>query len=101
MIAKATEHAGVVDAQVWEVLRRLYHGPRPQPWDAYVDFAGRELVCTPYDGAYGRAGWVSAWSRSGRGRTISVVRLGTRSTRWRVSRPRSTACTTRCAVGST
>ena len=42
-----------------ELLTTLASGWRPWIGPAFRrDIAGREIVCTPYGGNYGRAGWV-------------------------------------------
>ncbi|HTU19243.1 MAG TPA: hypothetical protein VMG10_14380 [Gemmataceae bacterium] len=46
------------DPAIWETLLRLVNGRSPVSADYRRDFAWRELVCTPYEGCYGVAGWI-------------------------------------------
>jgi hypothetical protein len=46
-----------VERRVCEALVRLYYGKSPSLAQR-KDFMGRQLVCTPYEGRYGVAGWV-------------------------------------------
>lgn len=47
-------------SEVQAVLMRLYHGKSEKKIHpkGKEDFVGRSLVCTPYEGCYGQAGWV-------------------------------------------
>lgn len=47
----------VAEADVKELMERLYYGSKARNSS---DFQERELCCTPFTGAYGRAGWVIA-----------------------------------------
>jgi hypothetical protein len=69
-----TNATATIPSAVWDALYHLYHGKNPAwPSKAKEDFYGRELVCTPFGGCYGPAGWVACVNGSPPRGTVLIV----------------------------